>query len=110
MEGGVYRVTVQIPEGTRPSERFRRKLENNIKINFKEIEPDSVHWCVLFQNKNKFWEIVNAIMNLTFARNVGKFFSICEPPSQERLCCVVYLFIYLFNHAHEHINFFYNTR
>jgi len=39
------------PAGEMPPERFRRKLDNVIKINVKEIEIDSVHWCVLFQKK-----------------------------------------------------------
>lgn len=64
------------PEGNRPPERFSRKLENNIKIKFKEIERYSVHWCVLFQNGNNFWDLMKAKMNLMFPRKVGNFFTI----------------------------------
>ena len=76
MGGDGYRFTVENPVEERPVEGFRRKLENNIKINFKEIELDIVYWCVLFQNGNKFWDLVNVIMNLMLARKVGNFFTI----------------------------------
>jgi hypothetical protein len=58
-------------EEKRPPERFRRKLEKNFKIIFKVIEPNNAHWCVLFQNRNKFLDHVNATMNLTVAIKVG---------------------------------------
>lgn len=81
------------PEEKRPPERFWRKLHDETKINFKTTELDSVHWCVLFQNGNKCRDLVNAIINLMVARKAGNFFTIWEPPSQEGLCCMRYLFI-----------------
>jgi hypothetical protein len=45
MGGGAYKVTVEKPEGKRPSERFRPNLEKVIKLKFKEKEP--IAWiCV----------------------------------------------------------------
>jgi hypothetical protein len=46
MEGGTYSITVETPEGKRPSERLRRNLENVIKLNFKEIEP--IAWICVY--------------------------------------------------------------
>jgi len=46
MGGGAYRVTVEKPEGKRPSERLRLNLENVIKLNFKEIEP--IAWICVY--------------------------------------------------------------
>jgi hypothetical protein len=94
MGGGAYRVTVEKSEGKRPPERSRCKLKNNIKINFKEMESDGVHWCVLLQNGNKCWGLVNAIMNLTVARKMRNFFVSARPLlKKDSAAWVIYLFI-----------------
>jgi hypothetical protein len=45
--GGVYRVLVGRPEGKRPLGRPRRRWEDNIKIDLKEIGVDGANWIQL---------------------------------------------------------------
>jgi hypothetical protein len=43
-EGGVYRVLVGRPEGKRPLGRPRRRWEDNIKMDLREIRMDGANW------------------------------------------------------------------
>jgi hypothetical protein len=44
---GVYRVLVGRPEGKRPLEGPRRRWENNIKMDLREIGIDEAKWIRL---------------------------------------------------------------
>jgi len=44
---GVYRVLVGRPEGKRPLGRPRRRWEDNIKMDLREIGIDGVNWIWL---------------------------------------------------------------
>jgi hypothetical protein len=55
---GVYRVLVGRPEGKRPLERPRRRWEDNIKIDLREIGIDGA------QDKVQLRACVNTVMNL----------------------------------------------
>jgi hypothetical protein len=44
---GVYRVLVGRPEGKRPLGRPRRRWEDNIKLDLKEIGIDEANWIRL---------------------------------------------------------------
>jgi hypothetical protein len=44
---GVYRVLVGRPESKRPLRRPRRRWEDNIKMDFREIGIDGVKWIRL---------------------------------------------------------------
>jgi hypothetical protein len=44
---GVYRVLVGSLEGKRPLRRSRRRLEDNIKLNLREIGIDGANWIRL---------------------------------------------------------------
>jgi hypothetical protein len=44
---GVYRVLVGRPEGKRPLGRSRRRWEDNIKLDLREIGIDWVDWIQL---------------------------------------------------------------
>jgi hypothetical protein len=44
---GAYRVLVGKPEGTRPLGRPRRKLEDNIKMDLREVGWGGVDWIDL---------------------------------------------------------------
>jgi hypothetical protein len=44
---GVYRVLVGRPEGKRPLERPRRRWEDSIKMDFREIGIDGANWIQL---------------------------------------------------------------
>ena len=62
--GGVYRVLVGKPEGKRPLRRPRRRWEDNIKMNLKEVGCGGIDWIELAQNTDLWWQLVNAVMNL----------------------------------------------
>jgi hypothetical protein len=63
---GVYRVLVGRPEGKRPLGRPRRRWEDNIKIDLREIGIDGANWIQLAQDRVHWWAFVNTVMNLPF--------------------------------------------
>jgi hypothetical protein len=60
----VYRVLVGRPEGKRPLERPRRRWEDNIKMDFREIGIDGASWIQLAQDWIQWRACVNTVMNL----------------------------------------------
>jgi hypothetical protein len=60
----VYRVLVRKPEGKRPLERPRRRWEDGIKIDLREIGWGGVEWIHLAQDRDRWRTVVNAVMNL----------------------------------------------
>jgi hypothetical protein len=48
---GVYRVLVGRPEGKRPLGRPRRRWEDNIKMDLREIGIDGANWIRLAQDR-----------------------------------------------------------
>jgi hypothetical protein len=60
----MYRVLVGKPEGKRPLERPRRIWENRIKMDLREIDWRGVEWIYLAQDRDRWWAVVNAVMNL----------------------------------------------
>jgi hypothetical protein len=66
MEGGrtVYRVVVGKPEGKRPLEGPRHRWEYGIKMGLREIGWGGVDWIHLAQDRDHWWAVVNAVMNL----------------------------------------------
>jgi hypothetical protein len=61
---GVYRVLVGKPEGTRPLGRPRRRWEDNIKMDLQEAGCGVMDWIDLAQDRDRWRELVNAVMNL----------------------------------------------
>jgi hypothetical protein len=61
---GVYRVLVGRPEGKRPLGRSRRRWEDNIKLDLREIGIDGANWIRLDQNRVQGRTFVNTVMNL----------------------------------------------
>jgi hypothetical protein len=61
---GVYRVLVGRPEGKRPLGRPRRRGEDNIKMDLREIEIDGANWIQPAQDRVQWWACVNTVMNL----------------------------------------------
>jgi hypothetical protein len=61
---GVYRVLVGRPEGKRPLGRPRRRWEDNIKIDLREIGIDEANWIRLGQDRVQWRPCVNTVMNL----------------------------------------------
>jgi hypothetical protein len=60
----VYRVLVGKPEGKRPLERPRRRWDDNIKMNLREISINGVNWIQLAQERVQWRTFVNTVMNL----------------------------------------------
>jgi hypothetical protein len=60
----VYRVLVGKPEGKRPLERPRRRWEEGIKMDLREIGLGSVDWIRLSQDRDRWRAVVSAVMNL----------------------------------------------
>ena len=52
------------PEGKRPLGRSRRRWEDNIKMDLQEFGCGGVDWVELTQNRDRWREIVNVVMNL----------------------------------------------
>jgi hypothetical protein len=61
---GVYRVLVGRPEGKRPLGRPRRRWEDNVKLDLREIGIDGANWTQLAQDRVQRRAFVNTIMNL----------------------------------------------
>ena len=61
---GVYRVLVGKPGGKTPMGRTRRRWENNIKMDLREVECRGMDWTELAQDSDRWWAVVNAAMNL----------------------------------------------
>jgi hypothetical protein len=61
---GVYRVLVWRPEGKRPLGRPRRRWEDNIKMNLREIGIDVANWIRLAQDRVQWQAFVNTVRNL----------------------------------------------
>jgi hypothetical protein len=60
----VYRVLVGKPDGKRPLERSRRRWEDGIKMDLREIGWGKVEWIHLAQDRDRWRAFVNAVMNL----------------------------------------------
>jgi hypothetical protein len=60
----VYRVLVVKPEGKKPVERPRRRWEDGIKMDLREIIWGCVEWIHLAQGRDRWRAVVNAVMNL----------------------------------------------
>jgi hypothetical protein len=61
---GVYRVLVGRPEGKRPLGRPRRRWEDNIKMDLREIGIDETNWIRLAQDRFRWRIFVSTVMNL----------------------------------------------
>jgi hypothetical protein len=60
----VYRFLVGSPEGKRPLVRPRRRWEDNIKMDVREIGIDGANWIWLAQDRVRWRAFVNTVMNL----------------------------------------------
>jgi hypothetical protein len=61
---GAYRVLVGKPEGRRPLKRPRRRWEDNIKKDLREVRCGCVDWIGLAQDRDRWRALVSAVMNL----------------------------------------------
>ena len=63
---GVYRVLVGKPEGKRPLGSPRRRWEDNIKMDLQKVGCGGMDWIDLVQDRDRWWALVNVVMNLLF--------------------------------------------
>jgi hypothetical protein len=61
---GVYRVLIGRSEGKRPLGRPRRRWEDNIKLDLREIGIDGANWIRLVQDRVQWRAFVRTVMNL----------------------------------------------
>jgi hypothetical protein len=52
------------PDGKRPLGRTRRRWEDNIKMDLKEVGWGGMDWNELAQDRDRWRALVNAVMNL----------------------------------------------
>jgi len=69
----MYRVLVGKPEGKRPLGRPRLRWEDNIKTDLQEVGFGGMDWIKLAQDRDRWWALVNAVMNLWVPENMGNF-------------------------------------
>jgi len=61
---GVYRVLVGQPEGRRLLGRPRRRWEDNIRMDLREVGCGGMGWMELAQDRYRWCALVSAVMNL----------------------------------------------
>jgi hypothetical protein len=61
-----YRILVGKPEGKRPLGRPRRMSVGKIKMDLRGIGWDGMDFIDLAQDRDRWWALVNTVMNLRF--------------------------------------------
>jgi hypothetical protein len=61
---GAYKVLIGRPESKRPLGRSRRRWEDNIKMDLREIVFNGANWIQLAQDRAQWRACVNTVMNL----------------------------------------------
>ena len=61
---GVYTILVRKPDGKKSFGRPGGTWEDNIKTDLQELESGCMDWIDLAQNRDRWWALVNAVMNL----------------------------------------------
>jgi hypothetical protein len=59
-----HRILVRKPEGRRPLGRPRHGWVDNIKMDLRETGWDDMDWIDLTQNRDRWWALVNTVINL----------------------------------------------
>jgi hypothetical protein len=62
---------VENAEGKRPLGRPRRRWENDIKMDMREMVWGGMDWIYLAQDKDQWWSLVNTVKNLRFHKILG---------------------------------------
>ena len=68
---GLYRVPVGEPEGKRPLGIFRRRWEDNIKMDLQEVGGGDGDWMELAQDWDRWRALVSTVMNLWVLKMQG---------------------------------------
>jgi hypothetical protein len=59
-----YKIFFGKTEGKRPFGRSRRRCEDNIRMDLKEMGWEGVDWIHLAQDRDQWLALVNTVMNL----------------------------------------------
>ena len=59
-----YRVLLGKPEGMIPLGIPRRRRVDNIRMNLQEVRCGYMDWIGLAQDRDRWWTLVNTVMNL----------------------------------------------
>jgi hypothetical protein len=62
----------------RPLCRPRRRWEDNIKADRQEVGCGGMDWIELAQDRDRWWALLNAAMNLRIPYNVENFLTSCK--------------------------------
>jgi hypothetical protein len=71
-----HRVLMGRPEGKEPFGKVWCRWENNIVMDLQEVRRRGMDWIVLGQDRDKWWALVNSVMNRRVPYNVGNFLTI----------------------------------
>jgi hypothetical protein len=63
-EKNAYRILVGKPHGKRPLRRTRRRWDDNIKMDLREIRWGGMDWIHLVQDWDQWRAFVNTVMDL----------------------------------------------
>ena len=64
------------PEGKRSFGRCGRRWEDNIKMDLQEVGCGGMDWIDLAQGRDRWWTLVNSVMNLGVPYNARNFLTI----------------------------------
>ena len=65
-------------EGKRPLGITWGRWEDNIKMDFQEVGCVNIDWIELAQDRDRWWALANAVMNIRVPQNAGNFFLLPE--------------------------------
>ena len=68
-------------EGKRPLGRRRCRWEDNINMDLQDVGCGVMDWIELTQDRDRWRELVSAVMNIRAPQNVGNFLTSCKPVS-----------------------------
>jgi hypothetical protein len=68
-----YRILVGNPKGKGPLGRHRRRWDDNIRMDLREIRCEGVDWIHLDQCRDQCWTVVKTVMNLRVHKRRGIF-------------------------------------
>ena len=68
---GVHRVLIGKPEGKRPLGRPRRRWEDDIKMDLREVGGGGGDWMELAQDRGRWWALVGTVRNLRVPKMRG---------------------------------------